>query len=173
MPEAIISYGTRDFIEAHRLSAHRTWRDKRRWALLVLGSILAIGILTFATDPHDRGEMLPIASVLMPLAAVAGLWLSQRASIAIHGRRALKAFPVLNAEFTYEVQPEGLLQRSKYGKIIVKWNEFRAFSEDDYSWLLYPDLLPGQSYLLPKRCLSPDFEEALGRQLQIAGVPRR
>ncbi len=37
----------------------------------------------------------------------------------------------------------------------------------------YPGLLPRQSYLVPKRCLSSDFEEALGRKLQIAGVPRR
>lgn len=67
MPEALISYGTRDFIEAHRLSARRTWRDKKRWALLVVGSILAIGSLTFATDPQKRGEMLPIASVLIAI----------------------------------------------------------------------------------------------------------
>lgn len=173
MPEVVISYGTRDFIEAHRLSARRTWREKKRWALLLFASILAIGVLTFATEPQSRGQMLEIASVLMPLAAVGGLWLSQRVSIEIHGRRALKAFPVLRAEFTYEVQPEGLLQRSKHGKIIVKWSEFQAFSEDNCSWLLYPDFVPGQSYLLPKRCLSSDFEEALGRQLQIAGVPRR
>jgi hypothetical protein len=173
MPEVVISYRTRDFIEAHRLSARRTWRDKKQWALLLLGSILAIGILTFATEPQYRGVMLTNASVLMPLAAVGGLWLSQRASIAIHGRRALKVFPVLRAEFVYEVQPEGLLQRSKHGNVIVKWSEFKAFSEDKYSWLLYPDLVPGQSYLLPKRCLSPDFEEALRRQLQTSSVPRR
>lgn len=173
MPSVTLSYKTEDFIEAQKLSTRQSWRDKKRWALLALGSVAAVALLTCTTEPPQRGEMLKIASLLMPSALIGGLWLSQRVSIALHGRRALTASPALRSEFTYEVQPEGLIQRSQHGEAIVKWTEVQAVSEDRKSWLIYPAFLPAQSYLLPKRCLTADFQEALKAQLMAAGAPRK
>lgn len=91
----------------------------------------------------------------------------------MNGRLAMKTQPVLRDEFTYEIQPECLTQRSKHGQTTARWSELEAFSEDDSTWLIYPDFLPGRFYVLPKSRLTPEFVEALRDNLQAADVPRR
>lgn len=173
MSEARFGYETRDFLDAYGLAARVAWRDRKRWLLVALVSLVGVGILTFIAEPQDRPLAFAAAAILMPLGSVIGFWLSQKASVAINGRQALKTQPVLREEFIFEIRPDSLVQRSKHGETIVAWSDLKAFSEGADSWLLYPDFLPHQFYVLPKRKLTPEFAKALGDKLQAAGVARR
>ncbi|WP_394688768.1 YcxB family protein [Hoeflea sp.] len=173
MPAVKFFYETRDFLNAYALAARVARFDRKRWLFLALAGIAGIGLVAILAGPHNRGSAVATAAILIPLAAVAAQWLVQRLSTAINGRIALKTQPVMREEFTFEIQPEHFIQRSKHGETIVGWSEMKAFTEDKTTWLLYPDFLPHRFYVLPKRKLTPEFAEALGDRLQAARIPRR
>lgn len=151
MAEVSFFYETRDFIDAYRRAARLAWRSRMLWISLAVEDI----------------------AVAVELFSVPAAWLAQRVSASFNGRRALKTEPVFREEFTYEIQPECLIQRSKHGTTIVRWSDLKAFCEDNTIWLLYPDFLPHRFYILPKRHLTPEFAKALRYNLKAADVPGR
>lgn len=173
MPAVKFFYETRDFLDAYGLAARVARHDRKRWLFLALVSIAGIGFVAILAGPHHRGSSVATAAVLIPSIAVAAQWLVQRLSVAINGRIALKTQPVMREEFTFEIQPEHFIQRSKHGETIVGWSQMKAFAEDKKTWLLYPDFLPQRFFVLPKRQLTPEFAKALGEKLQAAATPRR
>lgn len=173
MPEVSFFYETRDFIDAYRRASRLAWQSRGLWISLAVTDIVLIGVFTFVAGPHNRADAFGAIAVAVVVCSLPAAWLAQRVSASLNGRRALKSEPVFREEFTYEIQPDCLIQRSKHGTTIVRWSDLKAFCEDNSIWLLYPDFLPQRFYILPKRHLPPSFIKALGDNLEMAGVPRR
>ncbi len=173
MPEVSFFYETRDFIVAYRRAAHLAWGSRRLWIFIVFSDIVLIGVFTFFAAPQNRGHTVAAIALALVLVSIPATWLYQRVSASINGRCALKIHPVFREKFTYEIHPDCIIQRNKYGSTIVRWSELQAFSEGHNMWLLYPDFLPRRFCMLPKRHPTPEFVKALRYNLKAADVHGR